>query len=173
MDADFKKWLLWNAGGAAAGAVILIIFLLLLGNDLSRRVSLIQTERQQLAARLQSIESLISLRSGSDRAAKQQAILEKALPNKDQLIGFSKELEQLAKSNQLGFGFSFESETAGTETAPGKNNFTMTLGGSYPNVIRFLKATENSKYYITLNLVEINLKEKEYQTVMKGQVFSQ
>ena len=173
MSNDFQKWLIWNVGGSTAAIAVLVILLLLLGSDISKRASAIRNERQGSAFRLQAVESLVLLRSGAGQAEKQKIILEDSLPDKDQLVGFSKQLESIAKNHQLGFGFSFESETAGSETAPGTNNFTMTLGGAYQNFLRFLKAVEDSKYFVAFDFFDINLKDKEYQIIIKGRVFSQ
>ena len=169
----FKNWLLWNVGGGAAALAVLGIILLLIGADISRRAADIEVQRQSLSGRLQTLSSLVSLRSGSERAKDLLPKLQNSLPSKDQLIGFSKFLESIARTNQLSFNFSFLDEITSAENTPSANNFSMTLSGSYADFLRFLKAIEASQYYMGFNSFEVVSKGKGYEAVIRGKVFSQ
>ncbi len=170
---EFKQAIIRSLAVAFALIAALSLLLLLIGNDISARVKNIQSNRQELSFRLQSLESLASLRSGSERASKILETIQNFLPPRDQLVGFSKVLENFAKNNQLGFGFQFESERQSTETVPGINNFILTSSGGYSNFLRFLKAAEDSKYFIGFNSLDILKKDKDFQMLIKGSVFSQ
>ncbi len=170
---EFKQAIIRSLSVAFALIMALSLLLLLIGKDISGRVKKIQNERQELSFRLQSLESLAALRSGSEKANKIFSAIQDFLPPRDQLVGFSKILENFSKSNQLGFGFQFESENPPTETDPGINNFILTSSGAYPNFLRFLKAAEDSKYFIGFTSFDISKKDKDLQMLIKGRVFSQ
>lgn len=169
----FKNWLIWNIGGSAAAIAVLGIMLLLIGNDIFGRAADIEMQRKSLTDRMQILNSLISLRSGSERAKDLLPKLQNSLPSKDQLLGFSKILDRMAKANQLNFNFSFLDEIVSMNNTPSINNFSMTLSGSYADFLRFLKATEASQYYMVFNTFEITSKGKEFEMIIRGKVFSQ
>lgn len=169
----FKKWLIWNLGGGAVVIFVTLAVLLLVGSDIFARASNIELQRKNLAARFMAIDSLIALRAGSVRAEDLLPRMQNSLPSKDQLIGFSRFLESIARTNKLNFNFSFLDEIAGSETAPSTNNFMMTLSGSYTDFLNFLKEAEASQYFIGFNSFEIVSKGPVFETVIKGKIFAQ
>lgn len=170
---DFKDWLMWNAGGGAAILAVLLLAVFLVGSDLNSRSEKIDLRRADLEARLQSLNSLIALRAGSDRAGRLLPKLQEALPSRDQLINFSKFIETQARQNRLEWVFVFESETPATKTVPGINEFSLSMSGTYADFVRFLKALESSAYYVNISTLDIAEKEKNFEILMKGKVFSQ
>lgn len=169
----FKNWLIWNVGGGAAAIFAIGALLLLIGYDISRRTADIELQRQDLTARFTAIDSLISLRAGSDRAKDLLPKLQNSLPSKDQLIGFSRFLESIARADKLGFNFSFLDEIPSSENTPSTNNFMMTLSGSYADFLNFLKTAEASQYFMGFNTFEIVSKGPVFEIVIKGKVFAQ
>lgn len=170
---EFKNWLFKNSAISGASILILTILVFLLGSDLANRAEKIKSQRLDLAIRLQSLSSLAALRTDSQKAEKLLINLQETLPSRDQLIGFSKALELIAKNNKLGFGFSFESEQAGTESSPGINYFNLTGSGSYGNFINFFKSIEQSRFFVGFDSVDLITKGKDFELVAKGKVFSQ
>lgn len=173
MQEDFKSWLFKNGGIALAAVLFFVIFLLLLGRDISSRTAMIKKQRQDLMLRSQAINSLVFLRSDRERSEKILNAVKDFLPASDQLISVPNTLENLAKSNQLGFGFAFNAEAPASESEPGINYFTLTSSGAYNNFLNFLKAVEKGKYFFGFDLIELNKKDKDYQILIKGKVFSQ
>ncbi|OGY63934.1 MAG: hypothetical protein A3I89_00550 [Candidatus Harrisonbacteria bacterium RIFCSPLOWO2_02_FULL_41_11] len=172
---EFRHWLLKNLGVSAVVFLALAGFIILSGRDISGKAAIIQVRRQEVAQRLKALESLALLRADAKQAEKLLEKLHSALPAKDQLIKFSKNLESFAKKNGLGFGFAFESETKSTETMPGANNFVVTVSGNYENFTKFLKLIEQSDYFV--NFESFNLlsegDKKGYAATLRGKVFSQ
>ena len=171
--ADFKQWVFRNSIISGTAVLAMAILLVLVGGDITGRVKDIKIKRQDLASRTFLIESLASLRADASRADNLLGALKASLPPKDQLIGFSKTLEGFAKTNQLGFGFAFDSETVATESAPGSNSFTLTLKGSFSNLIRFLRAVESSKYFVDFSYFDVVQKGNDFEIIIKGRVFSE
>jgi len=170
---EFKQWLLKNGTVALAAIIFLITLLLLLGQDISSRTTAIKKQREELFLRSQALNSLAFLRSDAEKSERILVALKNLLPTNDQLINFPKSLEDLAKNNQLGFGFTFNSEESSTEKKPGINNFTLTLSGTYNNFLNFLKTMERGKYFIGFDLIDLNKKDKDFHIIMRGKVFSQ
>ena len=170
---DFKKWLIWNAGSGAVILVGLFILILFIGADMNSRSGKIKIQRQDLETRLQSLNSLISLRAGAEKARRFSAQIQNSLPPKDQLIGFSKYLDTQAKKNNLTSIFSFESEVPATDSIPGINSFSLTLAGSYIDYVKFLKSLEGSDYFVNFGSMDISEKGNKFEILLKGRVFSQ
>ncbi|MBI3046323.1 MAG: hypothetical protein HYY86_02170 [Candidatus Harrisonbacteria bacterium] len=170
---EFRQWLLKNGGIALAVILFLAILLLLLGRDISSRTAMIGKQRQDLLLRSQAINSLALLRSEGEKSENIFKAVKDFLPTSDQLISFPNTLENLAKNNQLGFGFAFNAEVPASESEPGVNTFTLTSSGAYNNFLNFLKAVEKGKYYAGFDFIELNKKDKDFQILMKGKVFSQ
>lgn len=131
-------------------------------------------QKQELAARFLAFESFASLRTESEKASQLLSALQISLPTQDELIGFSKYLEDLAGNNQLEFGFAFGPETIATEQAPGTNNFTITARGNYLDFVRFLRSIEQGKYFIGLDSFNFNKRggKNEFEILARGKVFS-
>jgi len=171
---ELKNWIIKNIALAGGIILTLLILIFLLGNNISGRTVGIKNKNRDLAARLHAIESLSSLKTDAEKTAALRGALENLLPAKDQLIKFSKTLENYAKNNKMDFGFAFESEIPGAENTPGINNFILTSGGDYSNFLRFLNSIEQSKYLVKINYLELTEKENsKYGILIKGKVFSQ
>jgi hypothetical protein len=171
---EFRQWLIRNIGISLILILLIIVLIFLLGGDISGRADKIVGQRQDLAARIDVFDSLVSLRADVKRAEELSADLHTFLLTKDQLINFSETIENFAKNNQMDLNmFEFGSETVATETNPGVNDFTMIVSGSYPNFTRFLKNIEESHYFVRLDLLDLNQKENKFEISMRGKVFSQ
>ena len=170
---EFKKWLIKNISVTGGIILLLIIFILFLGNDISKRVGIISEKNSGMATRLYAMESLASLKIDAEKAGNLRGTLESFLPTKDQIIKFSKALENFTKNKKMDFGFAFESETPGAENSPGTNNFVITSGGSYSDFIELIKFIEQSGYFIGINYLELTGRSSGYGILIKGKIFSQ
>ncbi|MBU6141965.1 type 4a pilus biogenesis protein PilO [Patescibacteria group bacterium] len=170
---DFKKWILKNAGIGAAVLAVLLVVLFVLGGDISGRVASIQEKRQTLIDRVEALNSLADLRTGSEKANALLPKLQESLPTTDQLIGFSDYLQTTAQQNNLTFAFSFTDEIPGNDTTPSTNDFIVTLTGQYTDFLAFLKEIEASKYFIGVTSVDVTARQSGYDMLLKGKVFAQ
>lgn len=170
---DFRQWLLRNAGGSLALIVLMGALLLFLGKDIADRTAGIQKQRQELALRSQSLDSLASLHLEAEKAKRLLEAIQGLLPPSDQLISFPKNLETSARNNRLGFGFTFNSEEAAKENQPGINTFTFTASGFVNSILNFLTSVERGKYFVSFDFFDLQRKEKDFEAVVKGKVYSQ
>lgn len=170
---EFKKWFLKQVGISLIASLLLATLLLLLGRDISLKTANIKKQRQDLFLRSQALNSLASLRSESERSKNISKAIQELLPVSDQIINFPKSLENFARSNQLNFGFAFNSEVPAEENKPTINAFTLNLSGQYNNFLNFLKAVERSKYFTVFDYLDLNKKDAGFEIIIKGRVFSQ
>jgi len=176
MNTDyFKKKILVNAAITLAIILILAIGLIFSGRGISQRVAKIQSLRKELNTRLTALNSLTNLRQQSEKAKSFFGSLQTLLPTKDELINFPKELNGFAKTNKVEIGFSFGNETAPTDSQPGFTAFNLTLSGSYDNLVKFLKALEESKFFVGINSLDVtrDSQSQKFSALISGKVFSQ
>lgn len=170
---EFKKQLLLKLGIGLAVVLILATLMFLLSFDISRRVRQIQNQRSEMVFRTQTIDALASLKSDFAKAKPYFSFLENILPQKDQLITFSKDLETLARQNKIDLGFSFGSEAPSSETEPGSLSFTLTAAGTFSDLLGFFKDINKSRYFVNFISIDLNKRDTVYTGNLSGRVFSQ
>lgn len=157
------------------GTVLLVILVatLIVGGDISRRAAAIQADRQNLAARVQAVESLAVLKEDSKRAFGANQILNSVLPKSDALINFSRDLKVLAVNSQVDFGFQF---SGSSEVPAGQLSFTnfkiSAAGADFRNFLKFLRALEAAPYFIDLVNISATKAAGNFKSELEGRVFS-
>jgi len=173
MPDSFKKRLIKQFIIACSGITLIAVIIIVLNFDINKRIERIETRKREVIIQSQAILILSDLKKEALRARSDQALLESALPTRDQLISFPRELEQLAKANSVDLGFAFGSETPSTESQPGSIKFTMSLGGSIDGLLDFLKALETNKYFINLSSVDLAKREgSRFALGTTGEIFT-
>ena len=158
---------------SVGGVIVLGGLLFLVKADIIKHTQITQKLKEELAVRNQAAESLIGLKTDSEKASEYLRILKNRLPLKDELINFPKEIINLANRNNVDLGFTFGSESSPEEN-PGNLSFSMTLSGNYDNTIKFLEATEKSRYFVefeTINLVRNDSVKDTLTGNLSGRVF--
>ncbi len=167
----FKKWI-WIQTGIISGIVLVVgIAVFAMTNDIDGRVLAVQQKREELDQRNRAFAALALLRSQDAKAGPYQSILENALPDQDGLLNFANDMKSLARSRNLGFGFSFGGETDATAVEPGASAFRLSVSGPYNAVLAFFSDLNKSKYLISFTDTEIEQKEKAVEALANGQVF--
>lgn len=173
MESFTKRFYVVEAGVPALILAALLALAFLLRFDIARRVTAIEELRAGLASRAQAVETLAALRESAERARIYASVLGNILPTRDQLIGFPKEFELIAKKFDVRLSASFGSETAATVSEPGSIEFSFSVRGTYADIAAFLAAAETSRYIIAWSAFEF-LKEKGevYTATASGRVFT-
>ncbi len=153
--------------------MLIIALLFWLGFDINRRVSNIQKSQNEFASYSKAVSILSSLRGDFEKAKTERQFLENILPQQDKLINFPRELNSLAKQNNLQLAFAFGSQSEGDQTSPGYISFNIVVAGLLSNWSKFLDDLENSNYLISLDSIRIVSDDKGYQLNINGKVFSQ
>jgi Tfp pilus assembly protein PilO len=173
MKAKFKRRLIINLSILVGGIIILGLIVFLLNMDISRRVNRINDFKNELTLRNQTVDFLSRSTTELEKIEPALNILKDILPEKDQLINFPRELEQLANQYSIDIGFNFGNEVASTESDPGKINFDMRLAGGYDQITGFLSELEENPYFISIATININLLESgNYALVASGVIYT-
>lgn len=161
--------------GVVIPSVVIVVvagITLLLGSDIGRRADAIRSSEQELSSRAQAVEALAYLRADKDRAQKYSNVLENILPTKDQLIGFPREFDAVAKKYSVRLATAFGAEEKGTDVKPGSIEFVFTAEGSLQNLLAFMKAAESGRYILEWTSFEFLRSSGGYSATMAGRVFS-
>mgnify|MGYP001566694955 CR=1 FL=1 len=157
----------------ALGAFLLIFFTVWLRIDIGRRVLAIEEHRRRNFAHPSAAEAVALLRGDFEQAKNYRGFLENILPQPDQLINLPRELNGLAKQNNLDLAFSFGEAIKGTSQSPGATNFKMVVTGPLSGWINFLRGLEQGNYLVRIDSIDINYDGKANQLKIHGKVFSQ
>ena len=168
---SFKKRLLIFIGIPSGVCLILAIALFFLGSGIVRHTDQIKKLRSDLDFRLQATESLALLRQDFAQAQTYLPNLESVLPNRNQLVGFSRDLGIIAKQNQIDLNSSLGGETPSGTKGLEEINFTMTGQGSFDNFINFLKSVRNSRYLIKFQGLDFTRQGGNFKALLTGQIF--
>jgi len=151
---------------------VLVLGVVFFGLNIKSSTRKIVSAREELAARTISLQSLASLRA--DYANKARAylnVLHNIVPQKDELIDLSKDIQAVASASNLEYGFTFIGENQPTADALGFVKFNLKLGGSLTNLLNFLKNIQNFRYLIDIESVSIYREESLMRMNLVGSVY--
>lgn len=154
-----------------SGIVILAALIFFLKFNMESSAKKINGQYDILATRSSSLLSLATLRGEFTKANPYFSFLENILPPRDQLLSFSKELEGIARKNNLEFNFNFGEEKLSSGKDPGQISFRAIVNGSYDGIYQFLKGMESSRYFIDPSNVDLSKKGETFSATINGKVF--
>jgi len=128
--------------------LIPIGILFFLGSDISRRAESAMVERQQLTNKSEGLALFANLQNQSKEAETYVTILQNALPSRDQLFDFQREMERLAVQDGVGLGFNFQNEIPPTASEVGRAGFNLVVEGSLYKVLSFVKLVEEGRFLV-------------------------
>lgn len=167
----FYKNLLKHNWLYISGILILVVLIFFLKSNIGSSIVKISAQHNALAARSSSLLSLATLKGESIKADPYFSFLENILPPRDQLLSFSKELENIATKNNLEFSFTFGEEKLSSGKEPGQISFRAIINGSYDGISNFLKGMESSRYFIDPSSVDLSKKGAIFTATINGKVF--
>lgn len=144
-----------------------------LGFDISRRAASIQENKAKTLSYSKAASILNFLRSDFEKAKTEKQFLENILPQQDQLLNFPKDLNGLAKQNNLQLAFAFGSQKEGDQGSPGYINFNLIIAGALTNWLKFFDDLGKSQYLTSFENIRVLSNGKEHQLNINGKVFSQ
>lgn len=124
--------------------------------DIAALAQKTQQARQEAARRSTETNSFTQLQNQAVIAESYTSVLENALPNRDQLFNFQREMERLAVEKQIGFNFTFSNETPSTVSQAGRINFLITAEGSLKTILQFIEDAEKSRFLLNFKNFEFN-----------------
>lgn len=154
----------------AAVMLLSLAGLVYLSIDISSSVKKIEGLRSDLAFNHRITQSLFNLKSDLKSVQPYLGTLENILPNRDQLIKFSGDINALSSQSAISATSEFSSESKDSEglASIGVN---MMVEGGFNNFINYLKALENSRYSIKIDVVDFYKNADKIKAQMSGKVF--
>ena len=160
--------------GVAAGVLLLlsagIVFFSFSMNTFSKRL---YEGRKELKTRSASVTRFAELeRARREVGTPYLNVLYNFVPKKDELINFSREVQTLANSEGLEFGFSFIGENPASEDTLGSVRFALNVSGrSEANIRNLIKKLQEFRFLIKLEEFSISNIGDGARGSIRGQVF--
>jgi len=160
-------------GVALALILPLLLAVIFLRSHINNSVTRVIDARQEIDKRINFLISLVTLSSDYNRFGRDYlTILKNVVPKQDKLLNLAQELETLAASLRLEFGFSFLGENVPNPPEFGSLNFKLNVGANNINKISsFIQRLENFRYLLSVNSVSINRSGEKINADISGQVY--
>ncbi|MBI5401253.1 hypothetical protein HZB05_00275 [Candidatus Wolfebacteria bacterium] len=156
------------------------ISILLTGNvvlswDIKARTADFVRKQTEINDKLSAIESLAYFQSAQEQANKYLFQMDDYLITKDQLlINFSKDINAMARQNNISFNINFGQESDKTAVEPRKTSISLTAqtAASFKNFIGFLESLEKSLYFIKFDNTDLTQDGGQTGIILNGRVYS-
>lgn len=172
MAGLFQKKITANIIIILGGIIILMAGLIYLRASIGKKLIDIQEQRQLILRKSRAYEMAAVLAGDWEKAKHAQSFLQNILPLSDQLINLPRELNFLSQQNKVSSNFSFGPQSPGGGGEPGSIGFRLSVGGSYEDITRLLRAMENSRYFIRHDFIDLNQSDGQTNGVFTSRVFS-
>lgn len=174
MDEQFKKKFLTDLAIALAFIFAIAGGIFFFTYNIKKFTAKIIDTRQEFSRRTKSITRLAQLRSQFQNEAQPMLnVLYNVIPQRDALIDFAREMQAIAESEKLSFGFSFLGENApGGDENLDSASFTLNLmGDSTTAIFNFLKKMQTFHYVIKIESFTMADERGRSKSIIKGRVF--
>ena len=173
MTKKLTKSILFNIGVTLALILPLILAVIFLRSHINNSVTRTVVARQEIDKRINFLISLVTLSSDYNRFGRDYlTILKNVVPKQDKLLNLAQELETLAASLGLEFGFSFLGENAPNPPEFGSLNFKLNVGANNINkIFSLIQRLEEFRYLINVNGVSINRSAEKINAVINGRIY--
>lgn len=133
----------------------------------------LQEKKKELKSHSNAVSQFVELeRTGKQIGIPYLNVLYNFIPKKDELINFPREMQALASSEGLEFGFSFIGENPASQDALGSVRFTVNVSGkSETNIKNMIKKLQDFRFFIKIEDFSISNAEGETKGTIRGQVF--
>lgn len=171
---NLKRKILISLGIVIVSMSLLTYALYVFSRSMDARAEKIASTRALIDMRTRGLENLAELNRQAPLAAGYQQILDLLLPTQDQLLDFPRWVDGLARTYRLNVRATFEGNQSNpTEGAPGSAAFSLAIGGSYGEIMSFLKFLEvdSKRFLISFTKVELNRSDDMFNAKARGLVF--
>ena len=168
---SFKKRLTIIISAVLGGIITLGTILFLIDSDISKKSLQIKTSRNDLNFRLNATQSLVILQQEFRQIQDKIYLLDNILPSRDDLVNFPKDLNALARNNNIILNMSLGQEGRDPGGKFGATNFTISGSGGLSNVSKFLNDLKSSRYSVNFNKLDFTREDNNFKILLGGQVF--
>lgn len=173
---SFKKRLLKQVGLGLGIIIVLVVFMFVLSADINSRTLAIDQAHNELTLRTQTINLLTGSNTDLKKSDQYLANLQQFLPEKDALVDFREAIPRIGKTYAVDAVLGFTRiEKAATADQPGSIGFDLVVGGTFDDIIDFLKYIEAHKYLINIASVDIQISPKDksrFSLVINGEIYT-
>lgn len=154
--------------------VFITMTLSFLGKEIKNKAQQIQDQRAEIESRINSISRLAELSAAAKEAEPALNELSSLLPKRDELVAFPRHIDTLATESSVDDRFSFRGEEIDpTETEAGHSGFTLSITGSYSNILTFLEKLEKGRFIVRVESFDVVLQRDNasFEADIQGLVF--
>lgn len=172
MNKEFQRKLLINIGLLLAVILVLGGFVVFLSRDIKSLSSSIVQMRRELSVRGEEIALLFDLKTDFQKAEGYFSVLDNALPKRENLYVFSQDVHRFGEMNNLDRpSFSFGEEILPAKNLPGRVKFTIFASGVYNDILNFLTYLERSRYFVSIENLDMTHRDNRFNAQLAGEVF--
>lgn len=154
--------------------VFVSMVLFFLGQEIQNKTQQILAQRAEIESRINSISKLAELNTAAKEAEPALAELNALLPKKDELVAFPRYIDTLARESGVDDRFDFRGEEIpSTETEAGYSGFSLSIKGSYGNILNFLEKLEVGRFIIRVEIFDVIIErdDNSFTADIQGSVF--
>jgi len=144
-------------GTLIAGAVIVAEIVVI--RFASSGITAKATELNGRSQEIQQESSILELRRRLEEEAKQAEVLtpllKKKIASQDDLLGFSRELGDIATASHVNVAPAFTGESQESRGRFGATGVTLTVDGRWNDIVSFLDALNSSRFIVRLTNIDI------------------
>ncbi len=144
-------------GTLVAGGVIILELIAI--RFASSGITAKATELNRRSQEIQQESTILELRRRLEEEARQAEtlapLLKKKMAGQDDLLGFSRELGDLAATTNVNVVPAFSGESQGGNGRFGSTGVTLTVDGRWSDIVSFLDALNSSRFIVHLTNIDI------------------
>lgn len=149
---------------ASGLSILIIILLVVVGIDTKRVADSVLDIRGEIYSQTRQSEQIAVLREEAIRAEDRQAVLEEALPKRDELFSFPNQIGSIGSQSDVGVNLTFGGE------GERQIEYTLVAQGSYSNIAGFVRKLEEI-LFMNISSFGINQSADTYSLNLSGNVF--
>ncbi len=153
---DFKKRLILILSISLSIILVLGGLFYYFHNDILKRVTKINSYRQELASRASILNRIYVLEQEHTKSLPYFGKLTEALPIETEMVNLEEVLKNLASQNDLNLSFRFGLLNEATEQEPKNYSFNLILTGEKDNVLKWMDGLQKLNYTIRVDQIELS-----------------
>lgn len=174
MTSDFKKELIIFASIIAGTVLVGGGFLLWMDQHIAGQAHDIANERFTFLQYSHTIDLLAELKRIAPLVKSYQEKMNLLLPQKDDLVEFSRWIEGLSRVNEVSVGFAFQGSTVAAQNQDaGFIGFTLDVSGADENIRNFFRELElrSNRFLTSIDNFDLTNTDGTVRVLARGKVF--